>query len=268
MGADGKEVDTKVTPKNVYQAIALVQAALAKVGIGKDKKNEQQNYKFRGIDDVYNALAPLLAENGLCVMPRVLSRHVNERVTMKSDGNGGKRESVLFYVVIDVEYDFVLAAEPTSRHTIRVCGEAMDSGDKATNKAMSAAYKYACLQTFCIPTEGDNDADGTTHGEIAPKAASVFESADLREMFVKNWLSSIEKAGSTTTLKDLKALDLAKLNAMKGSANEDDVSAFTRIVAEFNPKFTSLKQKEVAEKNKTVDALVKSDPLKDDEIPF
>ena len=39
----------------------------------------------------------------------------------------------------------------------------MDSGDKATNKAMSAAYKYAALQTFCIPTEGDNDADATTH---------------------------------------------------------------------------------------------------------
>lgn len=39
----------------------------------------------------------------------------------------------------------------------------MDSGDKASNKAMSAAYKYAAIQTFCIPTEGDNDADSTTH---------------------------------------------------------------------------------------------------------
>lgn len=39
----------------------------------------------------------------------------------------------------------------------------MDSGDKATNKAMSAAYKYAAFQAFAIPTEGDNDADGSTH---------------------------------------------------------------------------------------------------------
>jgi hypothetical protein len=42
----------------------------------------------------------------------------------------------------------------------------MDSGDKATNKAMSAAYKYMAMQLFCIPTEGDNDADSSTH-EIA-----------------------------------------------------------------------------------------------------
>jgi hypothetical protein len=51
---------------------------------------------------------------------------------------------------------------------VQTYGEAMDSADKATNKAMSAAYKYAAFLAFCIPTEGDNDADATTH-EPAPK---------------------------------------------------------------------------------------------------
>jgi hypothetical protein len=51
-------------------------------------------------------------------------------------------------------------------------GEAMDSGDKATNKAMSAAYKYACMQAFSIPTEGDNDADAHTH-EVKPATHSA-----------------------------------------------------------------------------------------------
>ena len=50
----------------------------------------------------------------------------------------------------------------------------MDSGDKATNKAMSAAYKYAAMQAFAIPTEGDNDADSTTHEVIAaPRTTST-----------------------------------------------------------------------------------------------
>ena len=142
---------------HVYQAIAEVMQSLASIGIAKNHKNAQQGFKFRGIDDIYNAMAPRLSEAGLCVLPRVLERTVTERATR----NGG----VLFYVVADVEYDFV-SAKDGSKHTIRVCGEAMDSGDKATNKAMSAAYKYACLQTFCIPTEGDNDADATTH-EVA-----------------------------------------------------------------------------------------------------
>jgi hypothetical protein len=138
----------------VYQAIAAVQGELAKEGITKSRKNEQQGYKFRGIDEVYNALSPLLAKHGLCILPRILSREVIERMSAK--GNA------LFYVTVDAEFDFV-CAEDGSKHTVKTFGEAMDSADKATNKAMSAAYKYAAMQAFAIPTEGDNDADATTH---------------------------------------------------------------------------------------------------------
>ena len=64
--------------------------------------------------------------------------------------------------------DHKVYTKPDSRYGVsKVFGEAMDSGDKATNKAMSAAYKYAAFQAFCIPTEGDNDADKTTH-EVSP----------------------------------------------------------------------------------------------------
>jgi len=150
----------------VYKAIAAVQGELAKVGIGKNNKNEQQNYKFRGIDDVYNALAPLLAKHQLCVIPRVVSCDRSERVSVKT-WNGQAKESVLFYVTVHAEFDFVSSADG-SKHTAATFGEAMDSGDKATNKAMSAAYKYAAFMTFAIPTEGDNDADATTH-EVAPR---------------------------------------------------------------------------------------------------
>lgn len=139
---------------NVYQKIAAIIGELSKVGISKDGENKQQNYRFRGIDAVYGALSPLLAKHGLCVLPRVLERTVSEQQS-KSGG-------VLFYTALKVEFDFV-AAEDGSKHTVCTIGEAMDSGDKSSNKAMSAAYKYACFQAFCIPTEGDNDADATTH---------------------------------------------------------------------------------------------------------
>ncbi len=139
---------------NVYQAINAVQADLARTGIGKDSKNSFDNYMFRGIDAVYNALAPLLAKHGLCVLPRMVARTCEERQSQK----GG----ALFYVTVEAEFDFVSAKDGT-KHTVRTFGEAMDRGDKATNKAMSAAYKYAAFQTFAIPTEGDNDADATTH---------------------------------------------------------------------------------------------------------
>lgn len=139
---------------HVYKAINAVQADLSKLGIGKDRSNAQQGYKFRGIDDVYNALSPLLAKHGLCILPRCTSRESVERTN--------KNGTALFYVTVCAEFDFV-AAEDGSKHTVTTYGEAMDSGDKATNKAMSAAYKYACMQAFSIPTEGDNDADAQTH---------------------------------------------------------------------------------------------------------
>lgn len=152
----------------VYQCINRVQASLAAVGISKDRKNQSQGYNFRGIDDIYNALAPLLAEHGLCILPRILTRSCEERSTAKG--------TALFYVTVEAEFDLV-SAEDGSRHTIRTFGEAMDSADKATNKAMSAAYKYACMQAFAIPTEGDNDADAHTH-EVASRTASVVANAE------------------------------------------------------------------------------------------
>lgn len=157
----------------IYAAINAVQNTLNKKGITKSHKNAQQGFNFRGIDDVYNALSPLLAANGVCIMPRMLVRTEKERQT-----KGG---SALYSVVVEAEFDFVAAADG-SRHTVRTFGEAMDSGDKATNKAMSAAYKYACFQTFAIPTAGDNDGDGKTHkpqAQLKAAPGAVQKAADL-----------------------------------------------------------------------------------------
>jgi len=155
MTKEAKKTDEpKVTAQHVHIAVNQVKAALAKTGISKDRNNSQQGYKFRGIDDVYNALAPVLADASLNVYPNVLKREVVERTNQKG--------TALFYVTVEVRFDFVSAVDG-STHAVVTYGEAMDSGDKATNKAMSAALKYAFMQTFCIPTEGDNDADATTH---------------------------------------------------------------------------------------------------------
>jgi len=158
-----KPANTSEAP-HVYAAIAAVMAELAKEGIGKNNKNAQQGYKFRGVDDVYNALSRVLSDNHLCVIPRMLSREHVERQT--------KSGAVLFYVTVAAEFDFVSALDGSTHKVGPFYGEAMDSGDKATNKAMSAAYKYMAFQTFCIPTEGDNDADATTH-EVAPAAGAA-----------------------------------------------------------------------------------------------
>lgn len=151
----------------VYSAIASVMSDLSKIGIGKEKKNQQQGFMYRGVDDVMNALAPIISRHGLVILPRVTKRDVIERQS-KSGG-------ALFYVTLDMEFDFV-AAEDGSKHIVGpIIGEAMDSGDKASNKAMSIAYKYACFQAFCIPTEAadpDSEVHEVVH-EPAPRIAPV-----------------------------------------------------------------------------------------------
>lgn len=177
---------------SVYKAISLVARELAEQGIKKGSRNQQQGFMFRGIDAVYNALAPALVKHGLVILPRITERVVTERTTQK----GG----ILFYVVVKADFDFV-ATEDGSKHTVTTYGEAMDSGDKATNKAMSIAYKYAAFQAFCIPTEETAiDADAEVHHvaplnpdqvlaqytEFANRAAGEKE---LKDEYAKVWAS-------------------------------------------------------------------------------
>ncbi len=147
-------------PKGIYNAMAKIAAEIG--AIGKDKKCQQgASFSYRGIDDVYNALNPIMAQNGVFVLPIAHERTSENRATR----NGGAME----VVVMRMEYQF--CHEDGSSVTCQTVGEAMDSGDKATNKAMAIAHKYAILQAFCIPTEDMEDPDAKAE-TLAPAARS------------------------------------------------------------------------------------------------
>lgn len=126
--------------------------------VGKEKKNIQQGFMYRGIDDVYNALHSVLAKHKVFTVPRVLGKTREERQT--------KTGGALTFAILEVEFTFF--AEDGSSVTAVVIGEGMDSGDKASNKAMAVAHKYALLQVFAIPTVDMDDPDSTTH-DVAPR---------------------------------------------------------------------------------------------------
>ena len=144
--------------KNIYETISEVMAEIG--AIGKNDRNDQQKFMYRGIDAVMNALNPALIKCRMFVVPEVLEQMREERQT-RSGSN-------LIYSVCKIKYTFY--AEDGSSVSAVVVGEGMDSGDKATNKAMSIAFKYACFQVFCIPTEEMVDPDAECH-EVKPKAA-------------------------------------------------------------------------------------------------
>lgn len=145
--------------QEIFERMAFVMDEIE--AIGKDKKTNMGNggsFSYRGIDQVYNDLHPLLAKHKIFTTPKVLNNQREERTN-----KGG---TTLLYSRVEMQYTFWTI--DGSSVECSVIGEGMDSGDKATNKAMAIAHKYALLQTFCIPTEDMPDPDSEVH-EIKPK---------------------------------------------------------------------------------------------------
>lgn len=130
--------------------------------IDKTKKNKQQGFMFRGIDDMYNTLHYLLAEEGIIVRPTVLDSWTTTHES--------KRGGTIFRTVKRMQYDFV--AEDGSKFTTIMDGEGMDSGDKSGSKAESICQKYDLIQVFLIPTKDLAEPDRDSY-EVKSQSESV-----------------------------------------------------------------------------------------------
>lgn len=141
----------------IYGAINQIMEEIG--AIGKDKRNASQGFNYRGVDDVMNVLQPLLVKHHVAIVPDVVDHRREERESSKG--------SSIRYAILTIRYTF-LSTEDGSSLSVTVIGEGMDSGDKASNKAMSVAFKYACFQVFCIPTEEMKDPDEETPPPVKP----------------------------------------------------------------------------------------------------
>lgn len=141
------------TGKMIYKALAAIQREIT--AIARDNRNAQQGFNFRSIYDCYNVIHPLLAKHGVFVAQEVIGEP--ERFERETS-NGG----TLFYITAVICHRFY--AEDGSFVPVTTIGEGMDSGDKAANKAMSMAMKYALVGLFTIPDKaGDPDGDNDSY---------------------------------------------------------------------------------------------------------
>lgn len=206
--------------KLIFQTINNVMSDVT--AIGKGKKNQAQGYSFRGIDDLYNELHGLFAKHGLFCSSEIVNAIREERES--------KAKTVMIYSIIDIKFTFYALDGSNVSSVMR--GEAMDSGDKASNKAASAALKYALLQLFMIPTEEEKDTEYQSH-EVKPKAQKLpvepkeIDQADIDKiLFAINLTSKVEELTELykNTPVDIKRIlkeDFAKKGTeLKNKANE------------------------------------------------
>lgn len=204
---------------NIFESINMV---MAEVGaVGKTSKNQSQGFMYRGIDAVMNALSPAMVKAKIFVVPEVLEQTREERTSVKRDRDGSERTSTLLYSLIRVKYTFY--AEDGSFVNATVIGEGMDSGDKATNKAMSIAFKYACFQVFCIPTEEMVDPDAECH-EVKAK---TIDAAKVRAIEAKAEQLGIPVAYLCKAYKVSSLSDLTVEAFMKIQNNWDTIKAYS-----------------------------------------
>ena len=199
---------------NIYESITKIMEEIPV--IGKDQTNKTQGFKYRGIDDVMNALQPLLSKNKVFIVPQILEQTREERTTNK----GGN----LIYSICKIKYIFY-AEDGTSIEAITI-GEGMDSGDKATNKAMAIAMKYALFQVFCIPTEEMKDPDEETPEGSKPKnqLISAEDAKRLKEMMEAKGLNVqalLQKNYNLNNTRELNSEQYAKIMiAIKNITNK------------------------------------------------
>lgn len=140
---------------------ALVNCMKQIGAIGKNRNNTGQGYKYRGIEDFVDACHPIFAEQGVFLLTSVKSVNREERTTK----NGG----IAIYTSLVVAFTFM--AEDGSSVTTELPGEGMDSGDKSTNKALSAALKYCLAQMLLVPFSME-DSEKDSHEVVAPRVAA------------------------------------------------------------------------------------------------
>lgn len=162
--ADGTQkkaeaIAISIAPLTINQRLAAVMRDVQ--AIAKEKKNTQQNFNYRGIDDVYNMINPVLAKHGVFMSARIIEKSREERLA------GAQGKTVLTFTSLRMSYTF--HGEDGGEVSTEAEGEGFDSGDKSTNKAMAVAHKYALLQAFCIPTDKIDDPDAESFSEIQPR---------------------------------------------------------------------------------------------------
>lgn len=138
---------SQATAPQIYTLLAKVMADVG--AVGKTRRNPQQGYSFRGIDDILNAVHGPMAKHGVVVVPEVLEREVEERETTKG--------VALLYTRLRVKHTFY--APDGSSVSAVTDGEGMDTSDKSCNKAMSASLKYALIEVFAIATGEQVDSE-------------------------------------------------------------------------------------------------------------
>ncbi len=161
--ADAPEVEAtnEVLPKDIISIIPRIRKELGAIA-KEDEPEFGTKFKYRGHDQIINAIVPLLNKYGVftTVDDELLRYEGRAAANNKWNTAAVIRKTVTFW------------APDGSSVTSTLVAESTDNGNKALSQAQTYAERYAYTQTFTIPT---GDADPDSNAEDAPGAPEAVE---------------------------------------------------------------------------------------------
>lgn len=173
---------TDTDHKTIHEALVAVTRDVQ--AVAKGDRNAQQGFNFRGIDAVMNAVGPAFRRHGVICTPWLESLEYTSATTAKG--------STMNVARVQVNYMFHGPGGDGDQIVARVPGEAFDSGDKSTAKAMSVAYRTALLQVLTLPTDEPDPDTETYDAPAAPQTTPA-----------EQWLEAINDASTLEELHDI-----------------------------------------------------------------
>ena len=204
--------------KSLGEAWCAAAAEIAAAGVAKSGVNREQNYYYRPIDRVLDVVGPALARHGIMVSP-VFDEREARAAGKTAKGNDRTR------VVLRCTCTFRHFADPHARHEVVSIGEAEDAADKATNKAMAMALKYALIAAFLIPVVGADDADASPGTDNGASRGGARGGGQLDGHAIAAHCAAIVGAADATALR---AATKAALQAAIEAGDEESRADFRR----------------------------------------
>lgn len=209
-----------MTPENIKALNIYEKMSLITSEIGVVEKNLEvptsgkKSYKAVSERDVLDAVKPIEAKYRVYSYP--VSRKVidHDVLVKESEYNGQVTRTNTLYMRVETVYRFVNLDNPVEYIDTTVYGDGLDTGDKATGKAMTYADKYALMKAYKLSTGDDPDKDASPENGYERKAepkASQKQLSMIENLYSDEEMETIYSWAKVSSIKDLTITQASKL---------------------------------------------------------
>lgn len=197
--------------KNIFQKMAEITNELGTVSKNLNVEvSKTASYKAVSEVDILNAVKPLEYKHGVYSYPHETNIINQEIVTTKTQY--GDRD--YYFIRLERIYRFVNVEDPKDYIEVKSYGDGIDTGDKATGKAMTYADKYALMKAYKISTGDDPDKEASDESpKHQSKPQPISKATDKQLQLIKE-LYSVEEL---TTMLERMNKDLYSLTVQEAS---------------------------------------------------